>query len=286
MRTPDNRVGSVIERYRLDLAPLYPDAEVKAIVRTVFHERLGWDASDLELRKQGALSESELLRVYLPLRRLATGEPLQYVLGGTHFLGLRLKVGPSVLIPRPETEELVDHILADRSQRLRRIVDIGTGSGCIALALKRNRPQAHVVGMDRSEQALRTARENAALNALEVEFVMADALAPGFALPHADLVVSNPPYVPRSEAPSLAAHVMEHEPHLALFVPDEDPLVFYRAIATAAAPALPRGGALWFEAHRAHAHGIAALLRGEGWDAVRVLKDLSGHDRFVHAVKR
>ncbi|HRO99344.1 MAG TPA: hypothetical protein PLN54_07925 [Flavobacteriales bacterium] len=141
MRTADNRVGSVLEQYKVQLADLYSPGEVMAIARTVFADQLGWDAARVQLDQHLALSESELLKVYMPLKRLRTGEPLQYVLGTVDFHGMRLHVGPSVLIPRPETEELVELILASGKQRLR-ILDIGTGSGCIALALKRALPTA------------------------------------------------------------------------------------------------------------------------------------------------
>src|SRR5690606_5019796 len=144
MRTGDNRVATVIEFYQRELTDRFPEGEVKAIVRAVFNVRLGWDAMDLELRKQEALSESELLEVYLPLKRIRSGEPLQYILGRTNFHGLEIEVRPGVLIPRPETEELIELIVRS-GYRPKKIVDIGTGSGCIALALKKEFPSAETI---------------------------------------------------------------------------------------------------------------------------------------------
>ncbi|MDX9750751.1 MAG: peptide chain release factor N(5)-glutamine methyltransferase [Flavobacteriales bacterium] len=285
MRVADNRIATVLGLYRTELAPFYSDAEARAIARAVFHARMGLDAAALELRREQALSESELLRVYDPIKRLAAGEPLQYVLGTVHFHGMELEVAPGVLIPRPETEELVDRIVRSPF-RPSRIVDIGTGSGCIALALKRAFPPAQVTGIDVSEEALAIARRNGMRNGLEVEWSRADVLDPAFILPvGTDLVVSNPPYVPRSEENGLADQVRRHEPHLALFVDDADPLLFHRRIAASALAALPTGGQLWCEGHYIHAPAVGTLLEGMGFTTVDVIADLSGHPRFIHAVR-
>jgi release factor glutamine methyltransferase len=285
VRTADNRVSSVLDLYRAELAVLYEEGEVRAITRAVFNDRLGWDPVEMELKKFVSLSESELLKVYLPLKRLQAGEPLQYVLGQVTFMGLSLAVGPGALIPRPETEELVDRIIRS-GVRPRRIVDIGTGSGCIALALKRAFPQAEVTGIDVSAKALVLAKENAERNSLAIDLRMADVLSEAFTIPAGtDMVVSNPPYVPRSEADSLAEQVRDYEPHLALFVDDSDPLLFHRRIAEAAFGVLPEGGTIWFEGHYQHAAGVGELLSTAGWSQVMVEKDLSGNPRFIHAVR-
>lgn len=162
-----------------------------------FQEKFGWDVA-VEWRKKEALNESELLKVYTPLTRLRTGEPLQYVLGHVRFMGLTLNVAPGVLIPRPETEELVD-MIGRQGREFLRVVDVGTGSGCIALALKQRFPSAEVTGMDISEDALRIARSNGVSNNMDVRWVHCDVLQAGTRFPDAcDLIVSNPPYVPRS----------------------------------------------------------------------------------------
>lgn len=285
IRAGDNKVASVLAQYREQLGGQYGEGEVKAIARAVFKERLGWDAAQMELRRFDSLHESDLLKVYLPLKRLRCGEPLQYVLGKVDFHGLRLTVTPDVLIPRPETEELVELVFRSaREPRL--IVDVGAGSGCIALALKRCFPQARVIGIDVAERALAVARANADALRLEVEWEAADALAPGFALPAGtDLVVSNPPYIPIEEAGTLHARVRAHEPHLALFAPAGDPLAFYRAIGRAALHALSSKGQLWFEAHHRLAPRAADLLTAMGFGEVLLLRDLSGNERFIRALR-
>lgn len=285
MRVADNRIATVLGLYRTELAGSYTASEAQAIARAVFHERMGLDAAGLELHKNDALSESELLKVYDPIKRLAAGEPLQYVLGRVHFHGLELEVGPGVLIPRPETEELVDRIVR-ASFRPSRIVDIGTGSGCIALALKRAFPHAQVTGIDVSHAALAIARRNGERNGSDVQWAIADVLDPTFALPQGtDLVVSNPPYVPRCEEQGLTEQVRAHEPHVALFVDDVDPLLFFRRIGQLTADTLDAGGELWFEGHYQHTPATGELLRGMGFRSVEVLKDLSDNHRFIHALR-
>lgn len=285
MRVATNTVGSLLDLYKAELSPLFGEPEARAMARTVFQQAFGWDRAELEVRRSTALSESELLKVYAPLTRLRMGEPLQYVLGRTWFMGMELYVAPGVLIPRPETEELVD--LIQRSGRaFSRIVDVGTGSGCIALALKKLIPQAVVSGVDVSEEALVIAQRNSAALGLDVQWSAFDALDGAVRLPNGlDLVVSNPPYVPRSEEASLEPHVRDHEPHLALFVDDLDPLLFYRAIAEKAWNALIPGGTLWFEGHYLYADAVGTMLSSLGYTEVAVLEDLSGSPRFIHAIR-
>ena len=285
MRTADNRVISVLSQYREQLGMLYPDGEVKAITRSVFQEMLGWDISQMEIRKFESLSESELLKVYLPLERLRAGEPLQHVLGSVYFHGLTLRVTPDVLIPRPETEELVELIVANEFSPTR-IVDVGTGSGCIALALKQAFRKATVTGVDVSEAALIVAAGNGALNELHVEWQLADVLDASFHLPNGtDLVVSNPPYIPRSEEDTLAVHVRAHEPPIALFTPDEDPLLYYRVIGGKSMAALRAGVHLWFECHWKYANAVRDLLVSMGFATVDLMADISGNERFIHATR-
>jgi release factor glutamine methyltransferase len=285
MRVANNTVGSVLDLYGAELHARYGNAEARAIARTLFQELFGWDVAQLNDKRASELSESELLKVYLPLRRLREGEPLHYVLGHAWFMGMRLQVSPAVLIPRPETEELVDHI-GKRDRVFQRIADIGTGSGCIAIALHRMYPEAEVFGLDISEEALRIAGANASVFDVQVEWQRYDVLDPTTPLPAAcDLVVSNPPYIPRGEELSLAEHVRDHEPHIALFVDNADPLLFYRAIALKAQQALVFGGELWFEAHFQHAHAVGELLRAMAFVDVRVFNDLSGSPRFIHGIR-
>lgn len=271
--------------YEKALSGLYDAGERRAIVRTVFHDRLGWDTLRLETGRDAALSESELLQVYEPLKPLSAGQPLQYVLGGCWFHGMRVEVGPGVLIPRPETEELVEMIIRS-GQYPGMIVDIGTGSGCIALALKQAFPDAQVKGIDVAAEALGIASRNADRLGLEVQWIKQDVLADGFVLPEGtDLVVSNPPYVPLAERDTLSPVVRDHEPHGALFVPDHDPLLFYRRIGNLAHQALRPGGMLWFEGHYRTAAGVGAMLADLGFATVDVINDLGGTYRFIRATR-
>ncbi|MBK8500332.1 MAG: peptide chain release factor N(5)-glutamine methyltransferase [Flavobacteriales bacterium] len=285
MRTTDNRVISVLEQYRHQLKGLYGEDEVKAIARAVFHQRLGWDPARMEVQKLDSLHESDLLKVYLPLKRLRAGEPVQHVLGTVRFHGLTLCVTPDVLIPRPETEELVERIIANGFIP-NRIVDIGTGSGCIALALKQHFTRAEVTGIDVSKAALAVATGNGESCGLHVEWGLADVLDEQYELPSGtDLVVSNPPYIPIDEEHTLSHHVRAHEPSLALFAPAGYPLAFYNTIGRLALGSLAGGGQLWFEGHWKFASQVGELLAAMGFREVEVIADMSGNDRFIHATR-
>jgi len=283
MRVATNTVGSLLDLYRSELTPVFGAAEARAVVRFVFEHAFGWDQAQVEANLTTTLSESELLKVYTPLTRLRNGEPLQYVLGHVRFMGMDIGVAPGVLIPRPETEELVD-LIQRNGRSYARVLDIGTGSGCIALALKKHVPNAVVMGMDVSSDALSIARRNGEVLGLPVEWIQQDVLDPSAAIPsQLDLIVSNPPYVPRSEEVSLDPHVRYHEPHLALFVEDADPLLFYRVIAQRAWDLLVPSGELWFEGHYQYAEAVADMVKTQGYSNVRLLHDLSGSPRFIHA---
>jgi len=216
--------------------------------------------------------------------RRAAGEPLQYVIGHVNFRGLRVHVGPGVLIPRPETEELAGHGLAALDGRLSpRVLDAGTGSGCLALALKSEHAGAHVTALDVCPDALAIARANATALGLDIAFVEADLLAPTLPiLPGLDLIVSNPPYIPDGEACTLDAVVLDHEPHVALFT-GADPLVFYRALARHGAALLRSGGVLWAEAHLDFAEEAAACFALPAWAHATVHNDAARRPRFIEA---
>lgn len=225
--------------------------------------------------------------------RIAEGEPVQYVIGTTDFCGLRFHVEPGVLIPRPETEELVQLVANhDRGQTPVTILDIGTGSGCIAVSLARLIPGSRVEAWDVSEDALRVARGNAELNGADVQFRKVDVLnddevhditqSMGASL---NVIVSNPPYICNKEAAEMEENVLAHEPHLALFVPDDDPLLFYRKIAEIGLQLLVSKGEIFFEINRSYGPQTAALLTDMGYVDVRVLGDQFGNDRMVNAIK-
>ena len=242
---------------------------------------------DLYLRPDVELGAAETALAERYLARRAAGEPVQYVLGSADFYGLRLAVTPAVLIPRPETETVVEHALGlvgDHEAPL--VLDVGTGSGAIALAVKSERPDAEVIGVDVSPDALAVAAGNAGRLGLDVTFVEADLLRPSFAdeVPAAfALVVSNPPYVPLAERAGLQREVRDHEPGTALFVPDDDPLRFYRALAERAERLLAPGGWLVAETHADRGQDVAALWAGAGLENVEVHPDLAGRDRVAVA---
>lgn len=229
-------------------------------------------------------------------RRIAEGEPVQYVIGETEFCGLTFHVEPGVLIPRPETEELVQLVVNDYadSQASVRLLDIGTGSGCIAVSLAHLLPGAKVEAWDISDDALMIAKGNAELNEVEVVFNKVDVLsfnAPNFqgstSIEDAqfDIIVSNPPYICNKEKADMEENVLAHEPHLALFVPDDDPLLFYRTIARLGLTALSSGGSLYFEINREYGQETIAMLCELGYVKVELHKDQYGNDRMIHAIK-
>lgn len=212
--------------------------------------------------------------------------PIQYILGESLFYGLRLKLDERVLIPRPETEELIHRIVEDNREP-GNILDLGCGSGCIALALKKAFPGSRVRGLDLALEALQLAGKNSILNHLEVEWLEGDILEGAF--PEADggygLIVSNPPYVRESEKAFMERNVLDFEPAEALFVSDEDPLLFYRAIAANAQKVLTRGGVLWLEINEAFGNEVKALLRKTHFGEVHIIRDIHGKERFAKAIR-
>ena len=220
------------------------------------------------------------------LERLVSGEPFQYVMGQTEFCGLPFKVTPAVLIPRPETEELVTSIIAENAGRTGlSVLDIGTGSGAIAVTLAKKLPGAMVTALDVSDDALAVASENAEANNVSVSFlkfdILGDAALPG----RYDLIVSNPPYVPERDKAVMHRNVLEHEPALALFVPDDRPLLFYEAIAEKAVTALNAGGRLYLETYEDYHPELKQLLENYGFVNIESRHDLFGRSRFVVATK-
>ena len=262
----------------------YPQGEAAALARIVYGEMLGGSTTDYYLDRGIDLTEAEAGRLEDILARLRAYEPIQYIQGYAHFLGRDFEVTPDVLIPRPETEELVELIL-DEMPPARHALDVGTGSGCIAISLSKAW-HTRVEAWDVSAPALEVARRNSRRLEAEVDFALRDVLqdTPLPGRPY-DLIVSNPPYVTEAEKADMAPGVLEREPALALFVPDDDPLRFYRAIARLGRTALTPGGRLYFEINRAFGQATAQMLELMGYNHVRLRKDLSGNDRFIIAEK-
>lgn len=220
------------------------------------------------------------------LVRLARFEPIQYIIGKTEFCGLTLKVSSDVLIPRPETAELVDWIVSDCPQSGLRVLDIGTGSGCIAITLAERMVEAEVSAWDISEKALAVARENALRNNVRIAFSCMDVFNEPTGTSVFDIIVSNPPYITESERAEMERNVLDYEPETALFVPDTDPLRFYRRIAHIGNQMLKPGGKLFFEINRAYGSETAAMLKYGGYSQVEVRSDSYGNARMIKAIKR
>jgi len=248
-------------------------------------EHLGYPL-DLALRDPGLVPlppvNEQISHIIAAMQK---GRPIQYVLGRTIFSDLKIKVDERVLIPRPETEEMVEHIKTKATTPIGRIIDLGTGSGCIALAMKQHFPEAEVWGADLSREALDLAEQNGSINGLRVIWREMDLLHP-FPMeefPLFDLVVSNPPYVLRRERLLMARHVRDFEPSSALFVEDDDPLVYYRSIAAFCGNKLAESGEIWVEINERFGEQTATLFEDEGFTRTRILKDIHDKERYIHA---
>ncbi|MBQ8066064.1 MAG: peptide chain release factor N(5)-glutamine methyltransferase [Prevotella sp.] len=258
----------------------YDENEAKAIARMVMELRYGLTMTDILCQRVDDLPHSELLAMR---QRLEAGEPVQYVLGLAEFGGRRFSVAPGVLIPRPETYELCQWIISE--QRGGDMLDIGTGSGCIACTLAAELKEARLTAWDLSDAALRTAAANAERTNVHVSLVKQDALRPPADHGLWDVIVSNPPYICRNEKAAMAPNVVDHEPHEALFVPDDDALLFYRAIACYAAEALRPGGRLYLEINPLQADALERLLEGCGLTDIETCNDQFGKKRMTRACK-
>ena len=268
------------------LAPLYGDGEAKAIARLVFEVRFGLSMSDICLGKDTQLSANNQTELKGIADRLLEQEPIQYVLGQADFCGRTLMVNEHVLIPRPETEELCRWITSQGDRHRVGLLDIGTGSGCIAITLAAEMPDAEVTAWDISAEALDVARENAKRTHVHVSFEQVDALNlphSSFLTSHFSLIVSNPPYICNKERASMEANVLEHEPHTALFVPDDDPLLFYRTIAQYGQTALEPGGWLYFEINPLYAQPLCDMLRMMSYHDIELNLDQYGKQRMIRA---
>ncbi len=268
-----------------DLTPHYPEErERQNIIFLLLSHYTGYDQTRLLLQNDASVPESICRKVSNSLLKLKANTPIQYIIGELWFHDLRIEVNTSVLIPRPETEELADLACQLPLPENGHILEIGTGSGCIALALKKCKPGMDVTASDISEKALQTAEKNAGLNNLQVNFVHWD-IRESHVLEKKkfDLIISNPPYVPPGERKSMEARVLDYEPNEALFTPEHDPLFYYRIIAQKANQMGKPSTCLAFECHTDYAKDTAAMLQQAGWQFVEIKKDLSGKNRFVFA---
>lgn len=274
-----------IEQLRNGLTGVAEPQEIQAMIRVICEDIFNYDPVDVALRQESELPDFAEQRIADIITRLRRHEPLQYIVGTARFHGHRFKVTPATLIPRPETEQLVDLIIDENPGSDLRVLDMGTGSGCIAISLARALKFAQVDALDISRDALAVARENAAALKVKVRFFESDMLAPQPSSTY-DIIVSNPPYICWSEREAMEPNVKDYEPGQALFVPDNDPLLFYKAITPYSAQSLVRGGKLYLEINQRFGAEVKRLLEDNGFDEVRVIEDSFGKTRFVAAVSR
>lgn len=273
----------ILQNIRKSLSGFYPDNEISGLVRLLIEHVTKSSMPALLSDKNTKITSEEVLKIDKIVERLQRFEPIQYILGETEFYGLPFTVNRDVLIPRPETEELVELILNENKESKPRILDIGTGSGCIAVSLQKLLPNASVKGWDISEKALAVAALNSKSNSVNVTFNQVDILS-DYPTNHSfDIIVSNPPYVLDSEKTDIHANVLEYEPHTALFVADNNPLLFYNRIADVAIQLLTDGGKLYFEINRAKGQETIKMLENKKFSEIRLIKDISGNDRMVRA---
>ncbi len=297
------KIGEAENWLRKELASIYDEAEADNISSLVLEHITNLSRSERSLKRDETLVVQQLHHLTEVHHRLLHHQPVQYAIGEAHFYGMKLFVDPGVLIPRPETEELADWVIkdvkssgkdvfvrdiaeADETNKLK-ILDVGTGSGCIALALKKEMPKAEVWGCDISDDALNVARRNGSELDIRVDFVGLDFLdeAQCRQLPTVDIIVSNPPYIPLRDKETMHLNVLKHEPHTALFVPDEEPLVFYKALAWFAKNRLYENGSIYVEIHEDLGQEIITLFEAEDY-LVELRKDMQGKDRMVKAMRK
>lgn len=296
------KTGEAGQWLKEQLRDSYDGQESNAIATWVLEKLTGLPRTHRLAQRDEPLHAEQLHQLTAMAQRLQLHEPVQYVLNEAYFHGLKLYVDKNVLIPRPETEELVQWIVtdvkasgknvfendctkADKTRSLK-ILDVGTGSGCIALALKKNIPKAEVWGCDKSDEALNVARRNAATLDVRVDFQSVNFLdaAQWNSLPQTDILVSNPPYISEKEKYTMPPNVVEYEPRAALFVPDADPLVFYEAIARFGKEKLHENGAVYVEIHEAQGAAVVQLFKNAMYTTVELKKDIQGKDRMVKAI--
>lgn len=272
-------VNALSQQIQQAIAANYPSTEAKAISHAYLNMKCGVNTLDILMEK----TIEEPADFTADLARLAAGVPLQYVTGKSYFYDRLFSLNYATLIPRPETEELVSQVLNIIGSDSRDVLDIGTGSGCIAISLALEAPQSQVSAWDVAAEAITKAQENANQLCAQVTFKQQDVFAWETDTKTWDIIVSNPPYVLDTEKAEMEAHVLDHEPHLALFVPDEDPLKFYRVIGDMAQARLKPGGYLCFEINRAFGAHNVAMAEAQGFENIQLLKDFHGNDRMLIA---
>lgn len=276
-----------VDYIKNSLKDIYPPGEIGSFTRLILEQVCGLKPHNLLFCKDKQLSETEKSTIRQIVERLKVQEPIQYVLGTADFYGQSFFVNPSVLIPRPETEELVERVILDYEDKEVKILDVGTGSGCIGITLKRHLKNSEIIAVDISAPALETARKNARHLGAPVIFIRTDILSlekSDLNIPFIfDVIVSNPPYVKNSEKACMEKNVLDHEPHQALFVPNDDPLIFYRQIARLGKKKLKKEGRLYFEINAQCGPAMQEMLEHEGYKEIELFQDIFGKDRIIKA---
>ncbi len=284
------RLKSILDRYHKTLDERFGKNEVDSFFNLVIEHYLNLKRIHLVTTPEYTITEVEAQSLFEALNQLKLEQPIQYILGETEFYGLPFKVNGHTLIPRPETEELVALIIDDSNASPLKILDIGTGSGCIAISLAKNLPNAKISALDVSHEAIQVAKENAELNSVEIQFIHDNILnshhAKFTSSSHCyDIIVSNPPYVRHLEKAEIQPNVLDNEPHLALFVDDENPLQFYKAICEFTGQNLKTGGYLYLEINEYLGEEMIELLKGFNFKNIELKKDIFGKDRMLKGVK-
>lgn len=288
MKIPSNLVKDIRNHYYEQLCSVYDKDESNAMILILLKHYFNIDRVKMALEPNLRLSESEILKIHFAVKDLLKNKPIQYIIGKTEFCDLKFKVNESVLIPRPETSELVRLIVNSRQpSAISNIIDIGTGSGCIAISLAKVFPHSQVYAMDISEKALTTAKENAIDNNVNVTFIHDDILSLRDNIERKfDIIVSNPPYVRELEKAEMRDNVLKWEPHNALFVTDDNPLIFYRSILEFAKEYLNENGEIWFEINEFLGKEMTSLCKEFGYSDVKIFKDFRDKERFMKLKKQ
>jgi protein-(glutamine-N5) methyltransferase, release factor-specific len=281
-----NNIQSTINYIKKELESIYSSRESESIAYILLEELLNYSRTQIQLNKTEAIQDEQFEKIKEYIADLKENKPIQYVLGEADFYELKFKVNQHTLIPRPETEELVHAIINENKDANLHVLDIGTGSGCIPICLAKHLLNADVKSIDISPGAIKTAKENAKLNSVQVRFEERDILNwEAYEWEQLDIIVSNPPYVTNAEKEKMEKNVLDFEPHTALFVSDHDPLIFYRRIAELAQEYLKEGGKLYFEINESLGKEMSELMEQKGFYNIQVRKDINGKDRMMSAIK-
>ncbi|OFX88336.1 MAG: protein-(glutamine-N5) methyltransferase, release factor-specific [Bacteroidetes bacterium GWF2_33_16] len=278
-------IKEIILWIKSELKSTYPSTEIDAFINIIFHYILKFSRTQIILNEDQILSTKIIQEIDQIISELKVNKPIQYIIGQTEFYNLYFNINSGVLIPRPETEELVHWIINENHKAFYKILDIGTGSGCIAISLAKNMPASIVSAIDVSNEALSLARKNCVLNNVDIQLFYFNILQNNISINETyDIIVSNPPYVTESEKKFMNPNVIDYEPHLALFVPDNDPLKFYREIIKFAKSHLNQSGKIYFEINESFGPDIALLLEEENFSEIIIKKDINNKNRMIRAI--